>query len=105
MPRRRSRTAGRRSIGARWGSRGVAAKGKVRVPGAESRWSSGKDLSWIPVTPGVVVQVSYDQLEGGRFRHATRFERWRLDKGPEECTMEQLVRPSGVGFADVVRSQ
>jgi ATP-dependent DNA ligase len=77
-------------------------EGKVRVPGAESRWSSGKDLSWIPVTPGVVVQVSYDQLEGGRFRHATRFERWRLDKDPEECTMDQLVRPSGVGFADVV---
>lgn len=74
----------------------------VRVPGAESRWSAGKDLSWIPVTPGVVVQVSYDQLEGGRFRHATRFERWRLDKPPAECTMDQLERPAGAGFGEVV---
>ncbi len=76
--------------------------GYVRVPGQESRWSAGKDLSWIPVEPGVVVQVSYDQLEGGRFRHATRFERWRSDKLSEECTMEQLERPEGVGFTEVV---
>lgn len=76
--------------------------GAVRVPGGESRWSGGKDLSWIPVEPGVVVQVSYDQLEGGRFRHATRFERWRPDKDPTECTMDQLVRPEGAGFGDVV---
>ena len=74
----------------------------VRVPGQESRWSAGKNLSWIPVEPGVVVQVSYDQLEKGRFRHATRFERWRSDKPPEECTMDQLVRPEGVGFGKVV---
>ena len=74
----------------------------VRVPGAESRWSAGKKLDWIPVTPGVVVQISYDQLERGRFRHATRFERWRIDKPAEECTMDQLVRPDGVGFAEVV---
>ena len=76
--------------------------GAVRVPGGESRWSSGKDLSWIPVTPGVVVQVSYDQLEGARFRHATRFERWRPDKEPKECTMDQLGRPEGAGFSEVV---
>lgn len=76
--------------------------GVVRVPGQESRWSAGKDLSWIPVTPGVVVQVSYDQLEGGRFRHATRFERWRPDKPAEECTMDQLERPEGSGFSEVV---
>jgi ATP-dependent DNA ligase len=74
----------------------------VRAPGQESRWSAGKDLSWIPVVPGVVVQVSYDQLEGGRFRHATRFERWRPDKPAEECTLDQLERPEGVGFSDVV---
>ena len=74
----------------------------TRVPGGESRWSAGKNLDWIPVHPGVVVQVSYDQLEGGRFRHATRFERWRSDKPAEECTMDQLVRPDGVGFSEVV---
>lgn len=74
----------------------------VRVPGGESRWSAGKDLSWVPVQPGVVVQVSYDQITGGRFRHATRFERWRPDKEPEQCTMDQLLRPEGPGFSEVV---
>jgi ATP-dependent DNA ligase len=75
---------------------------EVRRPGADSRWSSGKDLSWIPVTPGVVAEVSYDQLTGARFRHATRFERWRPDKDAAECTMDQLERPEGPGFARVV---
>lgn len=74
----------------------------TRTPGGQSRWSQGKDLSWIPVDPGVVVQVSYDQLEGMRFRHATRFERWRPDKPGEECTMDQLVRAEGAGFSEVV---
>jgi ATP-dependent DNA ligase len=74
----------------------------VRVPGGESRWSAGKDLSWVPVQPGVVVQVSYDQLTGGRFRHATRFERWRPDKDPTDCTLEQLDLPEGPGFSGVV---
>lgn len=75
---------------------------QVRVPGGQSRWSAGKDLSWTPVEPGVVVQVSYDQLEGGRFRHATRFERWRPDKDPAECSMDQLERPDGAPFSQVV---
>lgn len=74
----------------------------VRVPGQESRWSAGKDLAWIAVEPGVVVQVSYDQLENGRFRHATRFERWRPDKPAEECTIDQLERPEGSKFSEVV---
>ncbi len=75
---------------------------EVRRPGAESRWTGGKDLSWIAVEPGVVIEISYDQLQGGRFRHATRFLRWRPDKDAAECTMDQLERPSGVGFDDVV---
>ncbi len=74
----------------------------ARRPGAESRWSAGKDLSWVPVEPGVVVQISYDQLTGTRFRHATRFERWRPDKDADQCTMEQLERPEGRGFGAVV---
>lgn len=57
-------------------------------PGGESRWTGDKDLSWVAVAPGVVVEVSYDQLTGGRFRHATRFGRWRPDKDPAQCTME-----------------
>lgn len=74
----------------------------VRRPGGVSRWSGDKDLSWIPVTPGVVVEVSYDQLTGARFRHATRFERWRPDKDSDECTLDQLERPEGPGFEEVV---
>ncbi len=78
------------------------AEGEVRRPGAESRWSAGKDLSWVPVEPGVVVEVSYDQLTGGRFRHATRFERWRPDKDASACTLDQLARPAGSGFVAMV---
>ena len=76
--------------------------GQTRAPGAQSRWSTERSMQWTPVEPGVVVQVSYDQLQGGRFRHATRFERWRPDKPAEECTMDQLVRPIGAGFSEVV---
>lgn len=78
------------------------AEGEVRRPGGESRWSGDKDLSWVPIEPGVVVEISYDQLTGDRFRHATRFERWRPDKNPDSCTLDQLERPAGPGFDDVV---
>ncbi len=74
----------------------------ARAPGAESRWSAGKDNSWTPVQPGVVVEVSYDQLEGDRFRHASRFHRWRPDKDATDCTMDQLERPTGATFGEVV---
>ena len=77
----------------------------VRSPGGESRWSAGKDLSWVPVAPGVVIEISYDQLTGDRFRHATRFERWRPDKDPSDCTFDQLERPEGPGFVDVLRAK
>ena len=74
----------------------------VRVPGGISRWTGDKDLSWIPIANEVVAEISYDQLEEGRFRHATRFHRWRPDKDPRDCTLEQLERPAGVGFSEVV---
>jgi ATP-dependent DNA ligase len=74
----------------------------VRRPGAKSRWSSGRDLSWVSVQPGAVVEISYDQLTGNRFRHATRFERWRPDKDPPDCTFDQLSRPTGPGFSEIV---
>jgi len=76
---------------------------EVRRPGGESRWSEGKDLSWVPVQPGVVVEISYDQITADRFRHATRFQRWRPDKDAASCTMDQLERPAGPGFTEVVR--
>lgn len=75
---------------------------QARAPGGPSRWSSGKDNSWTPVRPGVVIEVSYDQLEGDRFRHASRFHRWRPDKEAEACTTDQLERPEGPGFREVV---
>jgi ATP-dependent DNA ligase len=74
----------------------------ARTPGGPSRWSAGKDSTWTPIQQGVVVEVSYDQLEGDRFRHATRFHRWRPDKDAADCTMDQLLRPTGAGFREVV---
>jgi ATP-dependent DNA ligase len=76
----------------------------VRAPGSPSRWTGDKDLSWTPVRPELVCEVSYDQLTGERFRHATRFERWRPDKDPTDCLLDQLERPEGPGFADIVAS-
>jgi ATP-dependent DNA ligase len=61
-----------------------------RMPGAKSRWSGGKDLSWEPLRPELVVEVAYDHMEGTRFRHTAHFRRWRPDKDPRECTYAQL---------------
>ena len=61
-----------------------------RMPGAQSRWSAGKDLSWEPLRIERVCEVKYDHLQGDRFRHAATFLRWRPDKSPEDCGYEQL---------------
>ena len=61
-----------------------------RMPGAPSRWNATKDLSWEPLRPERVIEVRYENLQGGRFRHASRMVRWRDDKLPEQCTYEQL---------------
>ena len=61
-----------------------------RMPGAQSRWSAGKDLSWEPLRIERVCEVKYDHLQGDRFRHATVFLRWRPDRAPDDCTYEQL---------------
>jgi ATP-dependent DNA ligase len=61
-----------------------------RVPGAKSRWSQGKDLSWEPFRPELVVEVAYEHMQGTRFRHTAHFRRWRADKSPRDCTYEQL---------------
>jgi len=61
-----------------------------RIPGAQSRWSHGKDLSWEPLRPELVVEVAYDHMQGNRFRHTAQFRKWRTDKQPSECTFEQL---------------
>jgi ATP-dependent DNA ligase len=64
-----------------------------RVPGGQSRWSAGKDLSWEPLRPELVVEVAYDHLQVDRFRHATSFVRWRPDRSPNSCTYAQLDTP------------
>ena len=61
-----------------------------RMPGGQSRWSSGKDLSWEPLRIERVCEVKYDHMQGDRFRHATVFQRWRPDKSPADCTYDQL---------------
>jgi ATP-dependent DNA ligase len=66
------------------------ADGAVRLPGAQSRWSVGKDLSWEPVRVERVCEVKYDHLQGDRFRHGAVFVRWRPDKGPTDCRYDQL---------------
>ena len=61
-----------------------------RMPGAKSRWSQGKNLSWEPLRPELVVEVAYDHMQGTRFRHTAQFRRWRDDKVPTACTFAQL---------------
>ena len=68
----------------------AAAEFEGRMPGGQSRWSQGKDLSWEPLRPELVVEVAYDHMQGSRFRHTAQFRRWRTDKKPKDCTFEQL---------------
>ena len=67
------------------------------APGGPSRWNTARSIAWEPLKPVLVVEVRYDQVTGNRFRHGTGFLRWRPDKNPKQCTLEQLVpdlRPS-----------
>ena len=66
------------------------ARERDRMPGGQSRWSAGKDLSWEPLRIERVVEVKYDHLQGDRFRHAATFLRWRPDKQPSDCRYDQL---------------
>ena len=67
------------------------------APGGPSRWNTERTTQWQPLKPKLVVEVRYDQVTGGRFRHGTALLRWRPDKAPKQCTFEQLapeLRPS-----------
>ena len=68
----------------------ASGRGVARMPGAQSRWSAGKDLSWEPVRIERVCEVKYDHLQGDRFRHAAVFLRWRADRQPADCRYDQL---------------
>ena len=67
-----------------------AAHASTRMPGGQSRWSAGKDLSWEPLRIERVCEVKYDHMQGDRFRHAATFLRWRSDKQPDACRYDQL---------------
>jgi ATP-dependent DNA ligase len=71
---------------------GLTADGATghRIPGGQSRWSQGKDLSWEPLRAELVVEVAYEHMQGSRFRHMAHFRRWRTDKQPSDCTYAQL---------------
>jgi ATP-dependent DNA ligase len=73
-----------------WREWAGAAAESSRMPGGQSRWSAGKDLSWEPLRIARVCEVKYDHMEGDRFRHATIFQRWRPDKDPKDCRYDQL---------------
>jgi ATP-dependent DNA ligase len=73
-----------------------------RVPGTQSRWSQGKDLSFTPLRPDLVIEVAYDHMEGRRFRHTAQFRRWRTDRDPESCGYEQLEEPVSYDLGDVL---
>ena len=73
-----------------------------RRPGATSRWNAGKDLSWVPVRAERVVEVTFGQLENGRFRHGVSFVRWRPDREPASCRYDQLDVASKVPFDELM---
>ncbi|MEU8684027.1 ATP-dependent DNA ligase [Streptomyces sp. NPDC048611] len=81
-----------------------AAHASRRMPGGPSRWSGGKDLSWVPLRPERVCEVAYDHMEGSRFRHTAQFRNWRPDRTPESCTYAQLEEPVGYDLSELLRS-
>lgn len=76
-----------------------------RLPGAGSRWNAGKDLSWVPLRIELVAEVTFGQLQEGRFRHGSQFLRWRTDREPMSCTYDQLDVATPVPFAQVVSGE
>ncbi|MCW2806241.1 MAG: ATP-dependent ligase [Marmoricola sp.] len=73
-----------------------------RIPGTQSRWSGGKDLSFTPLRPVRVLEVKYDAMEGRRFRHTAHFKRWRTDRDPESCGYDQLEQPVSYDLTKVL---
>ncbi len=73
------------------------------MPGGKSRWSQGKDLSWEPLRPELVLEVAYDHMQSGRFRHTAQFRRFRDDKPPAECTYAQLEVVAAQELSEIFR--
>ncbi len=74
-----------------------------RLPGAQSRWSAGKDLSFVALDPVLVLEVGYDHMEGSRFRHTAQFKRWRPDRDPTSCGYAQLEEPVRYDLGNVLQ--
>jgi ATP-dependent DNA ligase len=87
-----------------WANAQTEGNGEHRMPGAVSRWNAGKDLSWVPLRPELVVEIKYDQLEGRRLRHTGQFLRWRPDREPRSCTYDQLDVPVHYDLAEVLET-
>ncbi len=87
-----------------WAGYDAEEPGMRRVPGAMSRWSQGKDLSWEPLRPELVAEVAYEHMQGHRFRHTAHFRRWRPDKAPRDCTYAQLEVVPPEELAAIFRS-
>jgi ATP-dependent DNA ligase len=86
-----------------WAAWAGAVEGGKRMPGGQSRWNAGRDLSWEPLRPELVVEVRYDHLQGDRFRHATQFVRFRDDRDPKSCTYAQLEEVPPAELARIFR--
>jgi ATP-dependent DNA ligase len=87
-----------------WKAWAAASADGGRMPGGQSRWSQGKDLSWEPLRPELVAEVGYDHMQSGRFRHTAQFRRWRSDKKPSDCTFAQLEVVPPEELARIFRS-
>jgi len=84
-----------------WAEWQDGAESAQRKPGATSRWNRGKDLSWEPLKISLVCEVSYDHMQGTRFRHGTHFQRWRSDKPPSDCRYDQLEETPASEIAQI----
>jgi ATP-dependent DNA ligase len=73
-----------------WADATAQANADGKMPGGQSRWSGGKDLSWEPLRPELVAEVRYEHVQSGRFRHGGRLARFRADRTPDSCTYAQL---------------
>lgn len=80
----------------------TTAESGQRMPGGGSRWNAGKDLSWVPLAIERVAEVTFGQLQEGRFRHGSTLVRWRPDRTPASCRYDQLEVAAPVPFASVV---
>ena len=81
--------------------KGVSGFGDERGPGGASRWTGPEEKEWVAIAPVLVCEVSYDHMQGSRFRHATTFRRWRSDKAPLDCTYEQCLPPTAMSLDEI----